>query len=280
MKNQESTIVFDRDFASNYDKRFAKLAPMRNALHLSIRLVLSELPNDARILCVGVGTGAELIDLAQAFPQWKFVAVDPAKSMLDICRQKAEAYGIASRCTFHEGTLDSLPASEPFHAATCLLVSHFFTQQEERRNFFRQIAARLLPDGYLVSADLASDMSSSAYHSLLEVWVRMLRYSEAPAEEIEKFLASYGRDAAIIPPQEVAAIIASSGFDAPVLFFQTLLIHAWYARRSQYAPTIALDEKAADLMKASRTQQILMTKYNVNNPAHLFYLGTGDRDNW
>ena len=67
----------------------------------------------------------------------------------------------------------------------------------------------------------------------LEVLLRMLRYSEAPTEEIEKFLASYGRDTAIIPPQEVAAIIASSGFDKPVLFFQTFLIHAWYAKRSQ-----------------------------------------------
>ncbi len=233
MKNQESTIVFDRDFASNYDKRFAKLAPMRDALHLSIRLVLSELPDDARILCVGVGTGAELIDLAQAFPRWNFTAVEPAAPMLDICRQKAEECGIASRCTFHEGFLDSLPASEAFHAATCLLVSHFFTEPEERRNFFRQIVARLLPDGYLVSSDLASDMSSSAYQSLLEVWVRMLRYSETPAEESEKFLASYGRDVAILPPPEVAAIIASSGFNTPVLFFQTLLIHAWYAKRSQ-----------------------------------------------
>jgi tRNA (cmo5U34)-methyltransferase len=83
-----------------------------------------------------------------------------------------------------------------------------------------------------VSSDLASDMSSSAYQSLLEVWVRMLRSSETPAEEIEKFLTSYGRDVALLPPQEVEAIIASSGFDAPVLFFQTLLIHAWYTKRT------------------------------------------------
>lgn len=44
------------------------------------------------------------------------------------------------------------------------------------------------------------------------------------------------------------------------------------------APMIAIGEKAADLIKASRTQQTLMTKYNVKNPAHLFYLGIGDRD--
>jgi tRNA (cmo5U34)-methyltransferase len=53
-----------------------------------------------------------------------------------------------------------------------------------------------------------------------------------PAEEIEKFRASYGRDVAVLPPLEVESIIASSGFDTPVLFLQTLLIHAWYARRT------------------------------------------------
>ncbi len=232
MQNQESSIVFDQERASSYDKRFAKLAPMRDALHLFIRIVLSELPDNARILCVGAGTGSELIDLAQTFPQWQFTAVEPAAPMLDICRQKVEACGITSRCTFHEGYLGSLPASDSFHAATCLLVSHSFMQQEERRNFFRQIAARLLPKGYLVSSDLASDMSTSSYQSLLEVWLRMLRYSETSAEEIEKFVTSYGRDAALLPPHQVESIIASSGFDTPVLFFQTLLIHAWYTKRT------------------------------------------------
>ena len=230
MENQESSIVFDQERASSYDQRFAKLAPLRDALHLLIRMVLAELPANARILCIGVGTGAELINLAQAFPRWRFTAVDPAAPMLDICRQRAEECDIASRCTFHEGYLDALPESDAFDAATCLLVSHFFVQPEKRRDFFRQIAARLRPEGYLVSADLASAVSASAYQSLLEVWLRTLKYSEVPAEEVEKFRASYGRDVAVLPPQEVESIIAASGFDTPVLFFQTLLMHAWYSK--------------------------------------------------
>jgi choline dehydrogenase len=44
------------------------------------------------------------------------------------------------------------------------------------------------------------------------------------------------------------------------------------------APTIMIGEKVADLIKASRTRQALMTKYNVKNPGHLVYLGFGDRD--
>ena len=88
MQNQESAIVFDEERASTYDKRAAKLAPLRDTLHLLTRLILSDLPTNARILCVGVGTGLELIYLAQEFPQWQFTAVEPASAMLDICRQK------------------------------------------------------------------------------------------------------------------------------------------------------------------------------------------------
>lgn len=72
MKNQQPAIVFDQKVASSYDNRWAKLAPIRDSLDLFIRAILCELPTDAQILCVGVGTGAELIALAQEFPQWQF----------------------------------------------------------------------------------------------------------------------------------------------------------------------------------------------------------------
>jgi tRNA (cmo5U34)-methyltransferase len=107
MKNQESNIAFDQERAAKHDKQFAKLASMRAGLDLSICMVLSGLPDNARILCVGVGTGTELIALAQHFPLWQFTAVEPAVPMLNICRQKAEEHGIASRCTFHEGYIET-----------------------------------------------------------------------------------------------------------------------------------------------------------------------------
>lgn len=232
MKNQTPAIIFDQKTAASYDQKTDLWASGRDALFSFIRMILAELPAQARILCVGAGTGTELIALAQTFPQWQFTAVEPAPAMLDVCRQKAEESGIISRCTFHEGYLDSLPSSDPFDAATCLLVSHFFTQQEERSNFFNQIASRLRPGGYLISSDLILGMPPSAYQSLLEVWLRMLRGSGWTSEEIEKMRTSYGRDVAALSAPEVEAIIASGGFDAPVLFFQTLLIHAWFSRRA------------------------------------------------
>jgi choline dehydrogenase len=42
------------------------------------------------------------------------------------------------------------------------------------------------------------------------------------------------------------------------------------------APTLMIGEKAADFIRASRTSQTLMTRYNMQNPAHLGYLVVGD----
>ena len=232
MAETESPTIYSEKRAASYDKGWAKIAATRDALDLLIRLVLSELPADARVLCVGLGTGSELLALAAAFPYWRFTAVEPAAPMLDICRHRVEEAGLTKRCTFHHGYLDTLPGAEPFDAATSLLVSHAIMDKAERSRFFGQIAARLRPQGYLINADLASDKDSPAYHSLLEVWMQMLKFSDVPDEEAAKYRAAYGTTAALLPPAEVAAIIAAGGFDAPVQFYQSLLIHAWYARRS------------------------------------------------
>jgi tRNA (cmo5U34)-methyltransferase len=192
---------------------------------------IADLPAQARILCVGAGTGHELIYLAEKFPQWQFAVVEPSAPMLEVCRRKTDARGITPRCVFHEGYLDSLPPSAAFDAATSLLVSQFILAPDARAGFFRAIAERLRPGGYLVSADLASDTSSATYQSLLEVWIRLMRETGSPPEQLEKMRATYGRDVAVLPLEQISSIIASAGFETPVLFLQTVLIHAWYAQR-------------------------------------------------
>jgi tRNA (cmo5U34)-methyltransferase len=232
MQHPQAPIAFDQQHAAEYDKRFAKLAPLREALHLLISAVFADLPADARILCVGAGTGAELIYLAQKFPQWHFTAVEPSGPMLEVCRRKADECGVASRCIFHEGYLESLPPTEPFDAATSILVSQFVLDRDARVNFFRQIAERLKQGGLLASADLASDQSSATYQSLLEVWFQLMRETGITPENIENLRVAYSRNVAVLPLEQVSAIITAGGFETPVLFLQTCLIHAWYAKRT------------------------------------------------
>lgn len=231
MQPEEIQKIFDQQAAS-YDQQWQKLAPLRETLHLLMAAVFSDLPEDASMLCVGVGTGAEMFALARRFPGWHFTAVEPSSGMLSVCRQRAEELGVADRCTFHEGYLDSLSAAQPFHCATALLVSQFLLERGERTDFFRAIAQRLHPGGILVSSDLSADIRSTAYADMLKVWLRLMRGADVSSEDVERLRAGYGRDVAVLTAQDIEAIIADGGFRSPCPLFQAGLIRAWYSIRA------------------------------------------------
>ncbi|MCA9658753.1 MAG: class I SAM-dependent methyltransferase [Myxococcales bacterium] len=221
---------FDAAHAARYDDQFRPLAPLRDALHLVTQLALNEAPERARVLCVGAGTGAEVLQLAPVFPGWRFVAVDTSGPMLERCRARLAEAGLESRCVLHEGTVDTLPAElGPFDAATAVLVSQFLVDPGERRRFFQRIAERLRPGAPLLFADLAAD---SLDGELMALWQRAWRHAGASAEAVENMAASVGRSVAIVAPREVEALVAAGGFDEPVRVFQTVFIHGWLARRT------------------------------------------------
>ncbi len=84
----------------------------------------------------------------------------------------------------------------------------------------------------MASSDLAADVTTPAYAALLETWLNMMTLAGIPAAGLEQMRAAYGRDVAILPPEQVASIIEAGGFACPVPFYQAGLIHAWYARRA------------------------------------------------
>jgi tRNA (cmo5U34)-methyltransferase len=229
MQQEEIKQLFDSQ-APGYDRQWARMSPIRDCLHFLLEPVFAELPEDARVLCVGAGTGAEMAHFARVFPRWKFTAVDPSGAMLEVCRTRAAAEGFESRCTFHEGYVDSLPVDEKHHGATCFLVSQFILVPEARTGLFRDIAARLLPAGILASSDLASDRESRDYEQLLVPWFRMMSQSGIQPEALERMRNAYAKDVSILPAVRVAAHIAAGGFDPPVQFYQAGLIHGWFSR--------------------------------------------------
>jgi tRNA (cmo5U34)-methyltransferase len=231
MHRDEVTEIFQQQAAS-YDSQWAKTAPIRHCLHLLLDSLFAGLPADARILCVGVGTGTEMAHLALQNPGWRFTAVEPSAAMLAVCRQRAEQEGFVSRCDFHQGYLESLPESEAHDAATCFLVSQFILEPQARSAFFAEIAERLKPGGLLASSDLAADVNSAEYEVLLTAWMNMMAAAEVSPEAMARMRQAYARDVGVLSPQRTAAIIAAGGFALPVPFFQAGLIHAWLSRRA------------------------------------------------
>jgi tRNA (cmo5U34)-methyltransferase len=230
MRNDEIKALFDQQ-AEGYDTQWARLAPMRDALHFLLESVFAELPTDARILCIGAGTGAEMAYLARKFPGWSFTAVEPSGAMLNVCRDRAKSERFAERCYFHEGYVDSLPGTDLYDASTCFLVSQFILDQNARADLFRSIAGRLRPEAILASSDLASNTGSDEYKELLHVWANIMSAADLTPERLQQMQRAYENDVAVLPPTTIASIIESGGFETPVQFFQAGLIHAWFSKR-------------------------------------------------
>lgn len=229
MNKEELTNAFNQR-ASDYDKGWEQLSPVLHGLYHVLSSILSELPHDAKILCVGAGTGAELSYLAQKNPNWHFTAVDPSSAMLDICRQRAKIEGFYSRCSFYEGYLETLSSEGKYDAATALLVSHFIIEQQDRKKFFGEVANKLKPGGILTNADLSTGSSPHNYETLLDTWINITSGADTSNEDQKQIRDMYLNDVAVLPPLQVSSLIQSAGFELPVQFFQSGLIHAWFSK--------------------------------------------------
>jgi tRNA (cmo5U34)-methyltransferase len=230
MHPDELKSLFDRQ-AAGYDAQWARMAPIRESLYFLLETVFAELPGDARLLCVGAGTGAEIAYLAKRFPRWRFLALDPAPGMIARCRERAERDGFADRCEFHDGLVGTLPDAPAFDGATCFLVSQFILDADARTRFFGEIGKRLRPGGMLAWADLAWDTKAPDYSAMLRLWMRTMSGAGLDDATLERIRAGYARDVAILPPGRVAALVADAGFLAPLRFHQAGMIHGWCARR-------------------------------------------------
>jgi hypothetical protein len=60
--------MFNKEWAEAYDAHVAMAIPGHGGILSLCNAHLSRLPDDARILCVGVGTGQELLHLAERHP--------------------------------------------------------------------------------------------------------------------------------------------------------------------------------------------------------------------
>ncbi|HET6494679.1 MAG TPA: class I SAM-dependent methyltransferase, partial [Thermoleophilia bacterium] len=208
--------------AAAYDKARAPLASIYGALRLSTNAVLSPLDDGSRVLCVGAGTGDELIVLAQMHPSWTFAVVEPSSDMLALCREKAILAGVDTRCEFFEGYIDLVPDGESFDAALCLLVSCFIVEPSKREALFSAIATRLRSGGLLVNAELSPGVSAPDFEMLRDAWVAMHR-----AAGIGMKPDYLGRDVVVSSIEEVETLLTRAGFTESTRFFQALLISAW-----------------------------------------------------
>ena len=230
MNSHSKLDSFEKERAKSYDQSNGHLTLIFENLHYLIRIILSENSPSSKILCVGVGTGNEIIELAKAFPKFTFVAVDPSLSMLEVCQDKLEKLNLLDRCKLIHGYIDDVPETNDFDAALCLLVLHH-TSPENRTKIIKGIFKRLKGAGHFICAEISFDNSPNIYGDIIEKWKSLNRLSGSCEEKVQSLPKMMKEHLSIQTPSEVESIMMNCGFSVCIQFFQALLIRAWYARK-------------------------------------------------
>lgn len=227
MKPTPTVIDHFTDAAKAYDEKNRQLAPIADNMHFLIRLILKDAPVQSRVLCVGVGTGAEILSLAKAFPDWTFVGVDPSIGMLDVCRERLDAAGVLNRCELIQGYVHDVPHGENFNVALSVLVAHF-VKRDDRLNFYQAMSQRLHIGGFLINTEISYDLHSPEFPLMLKNWEAVQKLMGATPESLANLGVVLRDMLSVISPMETESLLKQSGISLPVQFFQAFMISGWY----------------------------------------------------
>jgi tRNA (cmo5U34)-methyltransferase len=195
-------------------------------LHRMSGILLAErAPRDARVLVLGAGGGLELQALAEAYPDWRFVGVDPSEQMLDLAARRLGALG--ARVELVHGYIEDAPPG-PFDAATCLLTLHFLDAVERRRTA-SEIRRRLKPGAAFVAAHSSFPQASEERALWLSRYAAFAIASGADPEQANKARAAIDASLNMLSPVQDEAILRESGFADASLFFVAFTWRGWVA---------------------------------------------------
>lgn len=215
------------DFVAAYDKGPPLFIPGYASSHLMAATVLGErIGSDAEILVIGAGGGVEISAFAQWEPEWRFVAVDPARSMLDLARTRAERDNPRTRLECVEGLSTDAPVG-PFDAATAFLCLNFAPDDGTRLTQMRAIHDRLKPGAPFLMMHPATQPETRERD--LRRYVRHAKLAGAEAEMIERAQAMLTEHLHILTPTREEELLREAGFHLDGLFFKGLWVHGWEA---------------------------------------------------
>jgi tRNA (cmo5U34)-methyltransferase len=224
-----SAISFNAEAAKSYDDGPRRLVPGYAVLqHLIALLLESELGDEASILVMAAGGGAELMGIAPKRAGWKLAGVDPSPDMLALAEGKLRSAGYGDRVTLVTGYVADAPEG-PFDAATSCLVMLFIADDGGKLDYLHQLRRRLRPGAplFMVEGFAARDPAGR------ERYIRsytMHALAHGVDESLMERAVSAQTSLHYVSVERHKALFAEAGFDNVEQFFQALHIHGWIAR--------------------------------------------------
>ena len=229
MSTPKSIQQFDEERADGYDDRIRRIAPGYDTLHGLLASVLTAtLGDEAHLLVVGAGTGAEIDAMGEAQPGWQFTAVDPSSEMLARCRERMAGTDLDGRVEYVCERVEDLSSGRTFDGATSIFVSHFLQTREAKEQYVESIARRLRSGAPFVFADLY-DPGDEA-DQLWAAWQEWFARVGASDEEVERTFSKMEDEISFVPEEELNQILQTTGFAECTRVYQSFLWGAWWTQ--------------------------------------------------
>jgi len=206
---------------------FAAYEPMFTMAYSALR---SALRDDANVLIVGAGTGAEIVEFTKRNDSWKLTGVDPSADMLAIARKRVCEYELNDRVTLVQGYTSDLPEEPLYDAATCILVMHFLEDDGAKLSILEDISRRLKPGALLVLVDGFGDTSTPGFGNKFAAWkqfpVAMGMDRDFVEDRAQSILMQRIK---FVPENRIFSLLAETGFVHPERFFTSFFYGGWMA---------------------------------------------------
>ena len=224
---------FAGDYAARYERVIRRVVPGYDDLmllaHAALRMTVGP---QARVLIVGAGTGNELAAYASAEPGWRLTAVEPSGAMISQAKARMSRHGLDGRVEFVQCPLAELPETEPFDAASLLLVLHFQPDDGAKRELLQEIARRVVQRGTLVMVDAYGAKEIPGFARLMDAWMRYARSHGVTAEGEQRYRQQVEDGVHFVPEERVIELLTETGFQNPAQFYRALVFGGWVVERT------------------------------------------------
>ncbi|RAP77037.1 class I SAM-dependent methyltransferase [Paenibacillus montanisoli] len=220
---------FNSEFAEKYEAGIRITLPTYDQIFpLASSFLRTRVADNANLLIVGAGGGAELLSLSQANPNWQFTGVDPSDPMINLAKYKVDQAGIAEKVHLFHGFTNQLPAEPVYDGATCILVLHHVQDDGSKLELLTSIADRLKPGSPLVLVTRYGDREAPEFQLITEAMIQRLLSQGGNIEEINQALEVY-LNMPFVSEERTKQLLIEAGFHQITHFFKTYHFGGWFA---------------------------------------------------
>jgi tRNA (cmo5U34)-methyltransferase len=221
-------MKFDQEMANEYAKGVRRTLPTYDAMYKMAHSYLRQSVGErASILVIGAGGGTELEVFSTENLGWTFTAVDPSTSMLAVAESKSKELGLVGRVTFFTGTVVDVDESHLYDAATNMLVLHFISSMEEKRETLTKINQLLKPGAPLIIASMYGEPGLEEFEEKVKLWKQYwLDRTKLSPEAIDELEISI-RSLSFLSEFEIRTLLVEAGFERVTKFMEAAMFGSW-----------------------------------------------------